>query len=141
MQRPGCLARTLNVTDRDRSVRRRGERRMAETGGSIFRAEALARHLATRDASVAPRVGLPALARLFARRRQVPVVLQMVATECGAACLTMVLRHYGREISLAEARRQCGVGRDGTSIGTVSRMARTHGMRAKAISIEPADLA
>jgi ATP-binding cassette subfamily B protein len=71
----------------------------------------------------------------------VPVVLQMTSVECGAACLAAVLAHYGRTVSLAETRSQCGVGRDGTSIGTLARVARGHGMRAKAVSIELSDLA
>ncbi len=88
-----------------------------------------------------PRFAVSPIARLFARPRRVPVVLQMTQVECGAACLASILGHFGRKVSLAETRSQCGVGRDGTSIGTVARVARAPGMRAKAVSLEPPDLA
>src|SRR5438552_17361424 len=48
-------------------------------------------------------------------RRRVPVLLQMSAVECGAACLAMILTYYGRQTSILEIREQCGAGRDGLS--------------------------
>ena len=43
---------------------------------------------------------------------KVPVIMQMEALECGAACLAMVLAYYDKWIPLEQVRVDCGVSRD-----------------------------
>ncbi|MGH9836127.1 MAG: peptidase domain-containing ABC transporter [Blastocatellia bacterium] len=78
---------------------------------------------------------LGAVARL--RRRRVPVIMQMGVTECGAACLAMILSYFGRKTQVVELSESCGVGRDGLTARTITKSARHYGLRVKAFSLEP----
>jgi ATP-binding cassette subfamily B protein len=73
----------------------------------------------------------------MARRGAVPVILQMSAAECGAACLAMVLSYHGRQTRLEECREHCGVSRDGLSTRVIADVARRFGLRVRGFSIEP----
>lgn len=72
------------------------------------------------------------------RRRRVPIIVQMNATECGAACLAMILSYYGRNTRVAECRDSLGVGRDGVTAQTIAKEARQFGLRVKAYSLQGA---
>ncbi|MCR4688411.1 MAG: NHLP family bacteriocin export ABC transporter peptidase/permease/ATPase subunit [Saccharofermentans sp.] len=65
---------------------------------------------------------------------KVPVIPQMEALECGAACLDMILAYYGKWVPLEEVRRDCGVSRDGSNAANVARAAAGYGLKVKAKS-------
>ena len=67
---------------------------------------------------------------------KVPVIMQMEALECGAACLTMVLAYYGKWIPLEQIRTDCGVSRDGSNAKNILVAARYHGLTAKGYRCE-----
>ncbi|MFE5570509.1 peptidase domain-containing ABC transporter [Amycolatopsis japonica] len=69
-------------------------------------------------------------------RRRVPVVRQLTTTECGAACLAMMLGFFGRSTRVSECRELFGVTRDGITARSLVRAARAFGLSVKAFSVE-----
>ena len=74
---------------------------------------------------------LDRIKKFFEKSRvKVPTILQMEATECGAASLSMILAHYELWLPLEKLRQECGVNRDGSKASCVIRAARNRGCNA-----------
>ena len=70
---------------------------------------------------------------------KVPVIMQMEALECGAACLAMVMAYYEKWVPLEQVRVDCGVSRDGSNAKNVLVAARSYGFVANGYRFEPND--
>ncbi|MFB1483882.1 peptidase domain-containing ABC transporter [Corallococcus sp. RDP092CA] len=84
----------------------------------------------------------PVLRRLGPRpaARRMPFVQQVSVSECGAACLSMVLAWYGREVPLEEVRDVMGVSISGVSALDILDTAHRYGLRGRGTRLELEDL-
>lgn len=71
---------------------------------------------------------------------KVPVVMQLEALECGAACLDMIMAYYQKWIPLEQVRIDCGVSRDGSNAKNLLLAARNYKMEASGYRMEPETL-
>jgi ATP-binding cassette subfamily B protein len=72
--------------------------------------------------------------------RRVPVVLQATVTDCGPACLAMVLAHHGRGVPLDVLRDELGVGRDGLDALALRDGAERYGLRCRGLRADIATI-
>lgn len=132
------------------------------TTASLFRSEALAAYARSQQATGNPlrmttgltnwmtwrpkgwrlALRLPTWLRQmdFFTTQSIPFVQQLEVTDCGAACLTMVLRYHGHYATLEAVRDRLGTGRDGANALALLNLGRQYGLRGRALKLEPADL-
>ena len=75
------------------------------------------------------------------RIRTFPHVAQIDEMDCGAACVAMILRHYGRRVSIARIRALSHTSLDGTSLRGLCRAASELGLAARAVKTSARHLA
>src|SRR3954469_25714881 len=74
------------------------------------------------------------------RLRKIDHIMQIDEMDCGAACLGMICRHFGRKVSLARIRQLCHTATDGTSLKAISRAATELGLAARPLKISHRNL-
>ncbi len=67
------------------------------------------------------------------RARRYPALLQLSETDCGAACLSMILRYYGKHVSINRLRDLANVSREGATLYSISEAAETLGFHTRGI--------
>jgi ATP-binding cassette subfamily B protein len=72
--------------------------------------------------------------------RRLRLRMQVERADCGAACLTAVLDHYGKHLSMEQVREVTGSGRDGTTARTLVEAARWFGLDARGVRADIGDL-
>jgi len=69
----------------------------------------------------------------FRRAPPFPLVRQLDEMDCGAACVAMICRYYGREVAPSHIRMAVGTGVDGTSLRGLQRGGEHVGLEMRAI--------
>jgi ATP-binding cassette, subfamily B, bacterial len=73
-------------------------------------------------------------------RQRIPCVRQMEDSDCGAACLAMVLGCYDKRVDLGELRDMMGSSRDGVNGLSIVNTARAYGLWARGVHADLDDL-
>lgn len=84
------------------------------------------------------RQAFPVLDRLAAAgsRPDMPFVQQLGVSDCGPACMAMVLAFHGKQVPTDELRDLMGVGIEGTTAAQLMATGRRYHLRARAVRIE-----
>jgi HlyB family type I secretion system ABC transporter len=86
---------------------------------------------APRDASAAEELDSAETPVSRAPRRRLPHVYQLDEMDCGAACLAMVTRYFGKTVGLPRIRELVDTSTDGTSLFGISHGAQALGLEAR----------
>lgn len=77
----------------------------------------------------------------FGWRRQLPMMLQTEAAECGLACLAMLASYHGHDVDLAGLRRRFSTSLKGATLARVMTMAGQLGLTCRPLKLDLGDLA
>jgi ATP-binding cassette subfamily B protein RaxB len=77
----------------------------------------------------------------FGWRRELPMMLQTEAAECGVACLAMVARFHGHDVDLVGLRRRFSTSLKGATLARVMAMAGQLGLTCRPLKLELEELA
>jgi ATP-binding cassette, subfamily B, bacterial len=116
---------------------------LALDGKPLYRSEALRWH---RKGAGEPGRVLELVQRRRARKgprpqrarrgkESIPFFQQTTQADCGAACMTMVLASYGKEVPMREVREVMGVSRDGADASQILAAADWYGLRTRAVRV------
>ena len=72
---------------------------------------------------------------------EIPYIAQLEWSDCGAACLAMVLEYHGKQVELSELRNALSVGRDGVTARAIAEGATRFGLIATGVRAELDQLA
>ncbi|HEX6099578.1 MAG TPA: ABC transporter transmembrane domain-containing protein [Thermoanaerobaculia bacterium] len=118
---------------------------LARDGRPLYRSEALRWHrrgagepgrVLELTQSRAKRRKAPPPPRWRRRGKEtIPFFPQTTRADCGAACMTMVLASYGKEVPMSEVREVMGVSRDGADASQILAAADWYGLRTRAVRV------
>ena len=69
--------------------------------------------------------------------RRFPVVRQLDAMDCGAACLGMIARYYGQRVSMPFIRQEAGTSTSGTTLAGLRHGGAAIGLAIEAVKVSP----
>ncbi|MBN8529554.1 MAG: peptidase domain-containing ABC transporter, partial [Caulobacterales bacterium] len=72
----------------------------------------------------------------FGRRRRLPIIRAVEATECGLACMAMIARYYGHDVDLNGLRQRFALSMSGATLKSLMQIAEPLGFAARALRIE-----
>ena len=85
------------------------------------------------EPELAPETLEPADATEQRRIRRFPHVYQLDEMDCGAACLAMICRHFGRTVAISHIRQVVHTSTDGTTLAGITRGAEELGLSARSV--------
>jgi ABC-type bacteriocin/lantibiotic exporter with double-glycine peptidase domain/CRP-like cAMP-binding protein len=104
------------------------------------RPEALGAEGADEPTDAEPQADGPTASATRDRIRRFPHVWQLDAADCGVACLAMVTRHFGHEVSVGHIRAAVGTGVDGTSLRGLTDGGRAIGLVSRSVRMSKSRL-
>lgn len=76
----------------------------------------------------------------FITRKTTPIIKSAEVTECGLACVAMILGSFGRHITLDELRDRFPVSMKGATLTSLLEISNSSGLSGRAIRVEPKEL-